>query len=119
MVCLELESGDANNDGTNEILFGAGLSSTGRDVLIAGSWKGQSVQWVSEDLDGPFHVAAGDVDLDGREEIVMASYGSDSDYQGGTLKVYDGRTHRLEWSTPQRFHILLQILSTGGRSAGQ
>ncbi len=91
--------GDANNDGTNEILFGAGLSSSGKDVLIAGSWKDQSVQWVSEDLDGPFHVAAGDLDLDGRGEIVMASYGSDSDYQGGILKVYDGNTHRIEWST--------------------
>lgn len=91
--------GDANNDDINEILWGAGLSSSGDDALFIGSWISETVQWRSEDLDGPLYAAAGDLDNDGTQEIVMASMSTGSGYQGGTLHIYDGPTHQLEWST--------------------
>lgn len=92
-------TGDTNNDGTDEILWGAGLSSTGKDGLFIGSWVSETVQWESDDLDGPLFVTTGDLDNDGSEEIVMATFSTTSGYDGGTLRVYDGPTHLLEWST--------------------
>jgi hypothetical protein len=91
--------GDANDDQVNEVVWGAGADSTSADALFVGSWISQTVQWKSTDLDGPLFLAAGDVDLDGRNEIVMASRSTNSRYDGGTLRVYDGSTHELEWST--------------------
>ena len=44
-------------------------------------------------------MAAGDVDNDGQMEIVLASRSTTSSYDGGTIRVYDGVTHQLEWST--------------------
>jgi hypothetical protein len=90
--------GDANNDSVNEILWGAGLATTGRDTLVVGSWKSQTVEWSSNDLDGPLYVQAGDVDDDGQGEIVMASRSTRSWQEGGTVRIYDGVTHQLEWS---------------------
>jgi hypothetical protein len=104
--------GDANNDGTKEIIWGAGLSSTGKDVLIIGDWVTQKVTWVSADLDGPLHVATGDVDADGQTEIVLASYSTSSGYDGGTISVYDGLTHTREWSTvlPSGYFDIYQVV---------
>lgn len=94
-----IEVGDADNDGVNEILWGAGLSSSGKDALFIGDWETESVDWSSDDLDGPLYVAAGDLDNDGIVEIVMASSSTTSGYEGGTIRVYDGVTHELDWST--------------------
>lgn len=91
--------GDADNDGVQEVLWGAGLSSTGKDALFIGSWVSETVEWSSDDLDGPFYVASQDVDNDGQTEIVLATQSTNSDYVGGTLRVYDGATRQLEWST--------------------
>ena len=91
--------GDVDNDSVIEILWGAGLSSSGDDALFIGDWQNESVDWRSDDLDGPLHVAAGDLDNDGEVEIVMASFSTGSGYHGGTIQVYDGVTHELEWST--------------------
>ncbi len=90
--------GDANNDGTDEVVWGAGLSSSGKDALFVGSWVSQAVLWGTDDLDGPLYTAAGDIDLDGRGEFVLASFSSVSGYEGGTIRVYDGQTHMVEWS---------------------
>ncbi|MCB0201485.1 MAG: VCBS repeat-containing protein [Anaerolineae bacterium] len=94
-----IEVGDADNDGVNEIIWGAGLSSSGKDALFIGDWETESVDWMSDDLDGPLYVAAGDLDNDGVVEIVMISSSTTSNYEGGTIRVYDGLTHELEWST--------------------
>jgi len=91
--------GDADNDGTNEVVWGAGLTSTGKDALCIGDWESESVEWTSDDLDGPLYVAAGDIDNDGQVEIVMASRSTTSGYDGGTIRVYNGTNHQLEWST--------------------
>ncbi|MDY7077226.1 MAG: VCBS repeat-containing protein [Chloroflexota bacterium] len=90
--------GDTDNDGVNEVVWGGGLSSSGKDALFVGNWINQSVEWSSDDLDGPLHVAAGDVDNDGQVEIVVASFSTNSGYDGGTVRVYDGSTHQREWS---------------------
>lgn len=91
--------GDSNNDSVDEIIWGAGLTSSGKDALFVGSWVTQTVDWGSDDLDGPLYIAAADVDLDGQNEFMMASYSTTSGYEGGTLRVYDGATHQIEWST--------------------
>lgn len=103
--------GDTDNDGVNEVIWGAGLSSTGKDVLVIGDWERESVEWSSDDLDGPLYVAAGDIDNDGQVEIVMASRSTASGYKGGTIRVYDGATHRLEWSTVvhNSYYALYQV----------
>ena len=93
-----LAVGDTNNNGTNEIIWGSGLYTTGRDALIIGSWVNQLVEWQSDDLDGPLYIAANDVDIDGQGEFVLASRSTDNGH-GGTIRVYDGQTHLIEWST--------------------
>lgn len=67
--------------------------------MFIGDWQSQSVKWSGDDLDGSLHVAAGDLDNDGQVEVVMASLGTDSGYAGGAIRVHNGRTHQLEWST--------------------
>lgn len=106
-----LSVGDTDNDGTNEILWGAGLSSSGSDRLLIGEWDTGAPSWRSEDLDGPLKVASGDLDNDGQVEIVMATTATNSYYDGGTIHVYDGTTHTLEWSTvvPGNFYNLSHL----------
>ena len=91
--------GDADNDGVNEILWGAGHDSSLMDVLIIGSWASQTLEWMTPDLEGPLTIDSGDIDLDGQMEIVMASTSTNNKYQGGMVCVYDAVTHSLEWST--------------------
>jgi hypothetical protein len=66
--------------------------------LMVRSWITDTVGWQSPDLEGPLYVAAGDVDLDGKEEMIVASYATNNRYSGGAVEVYDGATHRLEWA---------------------
>jgi FG-GAP-like repeat len=103
--------GDVDADGENEVLWGAGLSSTGRDALFIGDWNTQTVEWGSSDLDAPLRVAVGDINNDGRQEIVMASFSTDSGYAGGTLTVYDALTHQNEWSvlTDNSYYDIYQV----------
>jgi hypothetical protein len=97
-------AGDTNNDGVAEVVWGGGLISSGRDALFVGDWQSESIEWSSVDLDAPLHVTAGDVDGHGQTEIVMASTSTDGTFNyngslgGGHLRVYDGATHRQEWS---------------------
>ena len=69
-----------------------------KDALYVGSWINQAVDWGSDDLDGPLYVAANDIDLDGQGEFVLASRSTTSGYEGGTIRVYDGLTHQVDWS---------------------
>ena len=52
----------------------------------------QTIEWSSVDLDGPFSVAAGDLDGDGRAELVVVTYESGSGYDGAILKIFDALT---------------------------
>lgn len=90
--------GDCDGDGSQEVLWGSGLGLSGKDALLVGDPVTGSVKWEGEDLDGPFHVAVADLDDDGTPDIVAASTSSDNSYNGGEVRVYNGRTHQVEWT---------------------
>ncbi len=55
-------------------------------------------------MDGPFNaVALGDCDGDEAEEIVCASFASESGYDDGLVYVFDAETHVLEWRSDPGF----------------
>ena len=94
-----LAAGDTDGDGEREIIWGSGVGITSEDLLLVGSWVSETVEWTCVDLDGPLYVASGDVDNDGNTEIIVASYSMNTSYDGGVLRVYDGTSHQLVWST--------------------
>jgi len=90
--------GDVDLDGKNEVLFGAGGNSTGADYLYVGDPLSGNLKWQSVEADGPYSaVAVGDIDSDGRDEIVMVSNRSDSGYGEGIIHVFDAQTHVLKF----------------------
>lgn len=92
---------DTDSDGALEILWGAGASSTGADHLYVYGIPSLSKEWQSQHIDGPFNaIDVGDIDSDGKQEIVVASFESDSGYSDGTIFIYDAETHALEWQSP-------------------
>ena len=95
-----IATGDCDGDGVIEVVWGAGLSSSGKDALMVGDVLTGTLKWNGQDLDGPFRVAAGDLDGDGTMDIVSASASTNSGYNGGIAMVFNGRTRQLEWSTP-------------------
>ncbi len=99
-----LSLSDVDNDGTLEIMWGAGWTSTGSDYLYVASTDTHSIEWQSKDIDGPFYaVKAGDIDNDGQKEVVAVSYESESGYESGVISVFDGLTHLLEWQSTGNF----------------
>jgi hypothetical protein len=87
--------GDPDGDGKNEILWGAGVTSSGADVLYVGNANTQTLEFSSVDLDGPFHVVVDDLDGDGKLEMVVLSQSTQSGYNGSAAWVLDYATHRL------------------------
>ena len=93
---------DVDKDGILEILWGAGSNTTGEDHLLVYSLRGLANEWSSQHVDGPFHAMdIGDVDSDGTEEIVFASFESGSGYDDGYVFIYDATTFQLEWQSPK------------------
>jgi hypothetical protein len=89
---------DTDEDGDLEILWGAGHTSTGPDYLFVYCVPTRQAEWQSIDINGPFRaIDVGDVDSDGRQEIVVASSQSESGYSDGIILIYDAETHELEW----------------------
>lgn len=89
--------GDVNNDGKNEIFWGAGATSTGSDFLYVGDYTKSSILWQNQHLDGPFlKPAVGDIDGDGKPELVTATFSSDAGYKSGRILVFDGYTLALK-----------------------
>lgn len=89
---------DTDNDGTLELMWGAGCSSTGSDYLFIHEIPSLEAEWKSVHVDGPFYaVEIADVDDDGRQEIITLSYESESGYDSGILTVFDGTTYEPEW----------------------
>jgi uncharacterized repeat protein (TIGR01451 family) len=92
--------GDTNHDGQQEVLWGAGFTSTGADYLYVAGVLSKTIEWKNIDMDGPLYaVDIGDVDDDGQIEIVMASNSSLSGYGDGIISIFDGDTHALEWQS--------------------
>jgi hypothetical protein len=93
----DIAVGDADDDGTAELLWGAGHTSTGPDYLYVVDTVSRVTEWQSQDLVGPFRALShGDVDADGTPEILYGSFASDSGYGDGLYFIHDASTHALE-----------------------
>lgn len=91
---------DANGDGVKELIWSAGWTSTGADYMYVYSLAESKTLWQSKDVRGPFYgVATGDVDGDGKIEIVTVSYESGSGYESGVLVILDAITHKVKWES--------------------
>lgn len=91
--------GDADGDGVRELVWGAGYSSTGPDYLFVVNAVTRALEWKSDDIVGPFAgFSHGDVDLDGRRELLSTSYRSDSGYGDGLLLIQDAETGQAEYA---------------------
>lgn len=96
----DIAFGDADADGTTELLWGAGYSSTGEDHLYVVNAATQVQEWESTDVNGPFRALSwGDVDADGQPEILSGSFESNSGYGDGLWFVHDARTHVQEYQS--------------------
>ncbi len=99
---------DLNNDGNKELIWSAGWTSTGPDYLYIYNVTESKLLWRSDDILGPFYaVATGDVDGDGKIEIVAVSNESESGYNGGILLIIDAETNRLKWKSSSSFLYLV------------
>jgi len=94
----DIAVGDVDSDGTLEVIWGAGASSTGADYLYIAGVDSQIAEWQNDSIDGPLSaVDVGDVDNDGVDEIVMVSFESESGYESGVVYIFDAVTHALEY----------------------
>lgn len=89
---------DVDNDGSLEVMWGSGWTSTGADYFYVAGIASHLIEWTSVAIDGPFYaVEISDVDSDGVEEIVCVSNSSESGYESGIISVFDSQTRELEW----------------------
>lgn len=91
---------DLYNDGKKELIWSAGWTSSGPDYLFVYDVNNKKLLWRSDDIGGPFYaVAKGDVDADGKDDIVAVSYDSESGYGSGVLIIIDAQTNKLKWKS--------------------
>jgi hypothetical protein len=96
----ELHVGDVDDDGELEVMWGAGCSSTGPDILYIHDIQSGDMEFESLHIDPPFYsVEVEDVDDDGEDEILTLSYKSNSGYDSGILTVFDAEEHSVEWQS--------------------
>jgi hypothetical protein len=88
--------GDVDMDGKLDVLWGAGATSTGEDHLYVADIATLTRKWENVHLDGPFlSPVVGDLDGDGRLELVTCSTESDAGYSSGRILVFDAETRKL------------------------
>ncbi|HEU4601454.1 MAG TPA: Ig-like domain-containing protein [Steroidobacteraceae bacterium] len=89
---------DADGDGSREVVWGAGYTSTGPDYLYVHDLATRAFEWQNDDYSGPYQSADfGDVDHDGSLDMVVASFESQSGYADGLIEVHDASTYALKW----------------------
>lgn len=99
--CTEILPVDLVGDKTKELIWGGGWASTGKDELFIGDVKAGTLLWKTRHLDGPFsRYVEGDVDGDGKNELVTVCHGSDSNSNGGCIFVFDADTYELQGVSP-------------------
>jgi hypothetical protein len=97
--------GDPDGDGVLELLWGAGATSSGPDYMYVVNVANRSVKFQSFDISNFFAaVDVGDVDNDGRAEIVVSSSSSDSGYDDGVMLIFDAITRELEFRGPTNMY---------------
>lgn len=95
---------DLNNDGKQELIWTSGWRSTGPDYLNIYDVAGKKLIWKSADVVGPFYaIEKGDVDGDGKDEIVAVSYEGESGYESGVLVIIDAQTNKVKWKSEVGF----------------
>ncbi len=93
---------DIDLDGNLELMWGAGWTSTGKDVFYVHDLTTGVNDFTSTDLVGPFEaVTLGDADNDNELEIVAISFESNSGYSDGVVLVFDAATYALEWQSSE------------------
>jgi len=95
---MAVAAGDVDGDGVPEVIWGAGATSSGADVLFTASAATQTIKWRSPDLDGEYGGAVADLDGDGKLELIVKMTQSESGYAGGIIQVYDLATRVLKAS---------------------
>ena len=65
---------DIDDDGLNEVLFGAGHSATDDDNLFRADWNSQQLTWNSINLDGPYVLSNGFIENEeGQNSIAISA----------------------------------------------
>jgi Ca2+-binding RTX toxin-like protein len=95
----DIATGDLDGDGQAEVIWGAGHTSSGRDILAVAGIESETIEWTSIDFSGLAQIDVGDVDADGHLDVVVGSFDSDSGYSSGIIFVYDAETHQLKWQS--------------------
>lgn len=89
---------DLDNDGQQDIGWGAGYSSSGADYFYIHDINSKAKKWQSEDIQFPVGtVTLADIDQDGDLDALTASTQSDSGYNGGVLQAFDIKTKKRLW----------------------
>ncbi|MEP6880402.1 MAG: VCBS repeat-containing protein [Dokdonella sp.] len=89
---------DLDGDGKDEIAFSSSQAYHGDPLLTIANGQSGLVGWQFFPINAPFIATAlGDVDGDGRMELVAAG---DGGYGNGTIEVFDAETGAVEWRSP-------------------
>jgi hypothetical protein len=96
-----IAAGDVTGDGSPDVVWGAGITSSGADVFFVGNPVTRTITWRSPDLDGTFGAAVADLDGDGKLELVTKTTTSESGYSGGAVQIFDLQTRARKTMLPR------------------